>query len=139
MIQGIQIKNLKKHTDSRGYLMEILRNDDEIFSQFGQIYVAENKTGWRDKEWHYHKFQDDFMTCIQGAIELCLFDARKKSKTFNQKQKMKITDKNPRIVKVPSGVYHIYHTTSKKPSLVINIPNKVYNIKSPDEQRVPFK
>ena len=31
MIEGVKIKRLKPNCDERGFLMEILRSDDEIF------------------------------------------------------------------------------------------------------------
>lgn len=36
MINGVKTKNLRVLPDERGWLMEILRRDDEIFQSFGQ-------------------------------------------------------------------------------------------------------
>ena len=35
MIEGVESKQLAKHADERGFLMEILRSDDSIFTKFG--------------------------------------------------------------------------------------------------------
>ena len=40
MIEGIGTKSLKGIPGRRGRLMEILRCDDEIFSNFGQVYMT---------------------------------------------------------------------------------------------------
>ncbi len=40
LIDGVKLKNLRVLCDERGWLMEILRSDDEIFSKFGQVYVT---------------------------------------------------------------------------------------------------
>ncbi|GAF97908.1 unnamed protein product, partial [marine sediment metagenome] len=45
MIEGVEIKQLTKHADERGYLMELLRCDDAIFQKFGQAYVVLNYPG----------------------------------------------------------------------------------------------
>lgn len=45
MIQGVEIKQLEPHVDDRGYLMELLREDDPIFERFGQSYIALNYPG----------------------------------------------------------------------------------------------
>jgi dTDP-4-dehydrorhamnose 3,5-epimerase len=37
MIDGVMTKQLKVVPDERGRLMECLRNDDELFVQFGQF------------------------------------------------------------------------------------------------------
>ncbi|HUV82202.1 MAG TPA: dTDP-4-dehydrorhamnose 3,5-epimerase, partial [archaeon] len=39
-IDGVNIKNLKVVPDERGWLMEILRCDDDIYEQFGQVYMT---------------------------------------------------------------------------------------------------
>ena len=39
MIDGVKTKKLRVIPDERGRLMEILRNDDELFLQFGQVYM----------------------------------------------------------------------------------------------------
>jgi len=40
MIDGVATKRLRLIPDERGYLMEILRDDDKLFTQFGQVYVT---------------------------------------------------------------------------------------------------
>jgi dTDP-4-dehydrorhamnose 3,5-epimerase len=40
LIYGVQIKELRMIPDERGWLMEILRHDDDIFAGFGQAYLT---------------------------------------------------------------------------------------------------
>ena len=40
LIEGVKIKELRTIPDERGYLMEMLRCDDEIFKRFGQVYLT---------------------------------------------------------------------------------------------------
>ena len=56
LIEGVKIKNIKVIPDERGWFMEILRNDDEIFQNFGQIYITTAYPGVV-KGWHCHKKQ----------------------------------------------------------------------------------
>jgi len=53
-IEGLQVTNLRTIPDERGWLMEILRNDDDIFEKFGQVYMTTAYPGVV-KGWHYHK------------------------------------------------------------------------------------
>ena len=39
-IQGITISPLKIISDDRGSVMHMLRNDNQIFEQFGEIYFS---------------------------------------------------------------------------------------------------
>ncbi|MBU1656711.1 MAG: WxcM-like domain-containing protein, partial [Candidatus Omnitrophica bacterium] len=75
MIEGVKIKKLKIIPDERGRLMEILRRDDEIFQNFGQVYMTTAFPGVV-KAWHYHKIQTDSFTCIRGKMRLGLCDGR---------------------------------------------------------------
>ena len=79
-IQGVNIKPLKVAADERGWLMEVLRCDDDVFLQFGQVYVTTAYPGVV-KAWHYHKKQTDNFTCIHGMMKVVLYDARKESPT----------------------------------------------------------
>jgi dTDP-4-dehydrorhamnose 3,5-epimerase len=75
MIEGVKVKNLKVIPDERGRLMEILRCDDDMFVTFGQVYMTTTYPGVV-KAWHYHRKQDDFITCVKGMLKLVLFDDR---------------------------------------------------------------
>jgi len=83
MIEGVKTKNLRVIPDERGWLMEILRCDDDIFQSFGQVYLT---TAYPDvvKAWHYHKKQTDNFTCIKGMMKVALYDDRPGSPTFGQ-------------------------------------------------------
>nr|MBP7529564.1 dTDP-4-dehydrorhamnose 3,5-epimerase family protein [Syntrophorhabdaceae bacterium] len=83
MIDGVAVKTLNVIPDERGRLMEILRNDDDIFTQFGQVYMTTTYPGVV-KAWHYHKKQEDFIACIKGMIKLVLYDDREGSPTRGQ-------------------------------------------------------
>ena len=58
--------------------MEILRNDDDLFEFFGQVYVTIAYPGVV-KAWHMHKKQTDNFTCINGSMKVVLYDGRKQS------------------------------------------------------------
>ncbi|MDA8121893.1 MAG: dTDP-4-dehydrorhamnose 3,5-epimerase family protein, partial [Deltaproteobacteria bacterium] len=80
MIDGVVIKQLKVIPDERGRLMEILRVDDEIFSKFGQVYLATGYPGVV-KAWHYHKVQTDHFCVVKGTMKVVLYDSRDGSPT----------------------------------------------------------
>ena len=54
MIEGVATKPLRVFPDERGRLMEILRDDDELFDRFGQVYMTTVYPGVV-KAWHFHK------------------------------------------------------------------------------------
>ena len=137
MIHGIEIKELKRNADERGYLMEMLREDDAIFDKFGQCYIALNYPGVV-RAWHYHKLQNDLWVCVKGMIKTGLYDARPNSPTNGEVNTIYLGENNNILLKIPVGVYHGYKTIGVEPSLLINIPDKTYDRNQPDEYRVPF-
>ncbi len=137
MIDGVKLKPLKANVDERGYLMELLREDDDIFEKFGQCYVALNYPGVI-RAWHYHKIQTDFFAVIKGAIKLVLYDNRAGSPTNGIVEEYFLGEHNPVLVAVPPEVLHGYKTVGTEPSLLLNFPTEAYNAQTPDEYRLPF-
>jgi len=135
MIDGVAAKTLNVIPDERGRLMEILRNDDDIFTQFGQVYMTTTYPGVV-KAWHYHKKQEDFIVCIKGMIKLVLYDDREGSPTRGQIDEFYVGDHKPRLVRVPRMVYHGWKCISLDEALIINAPTMVYNYREPDEFRI---
>lgn len=135
MIDGLKTKKLKVIPDERGRLMEIMRCDEEIFDKFGQVYIT---TTYPDvvKAWHFHKLQDDYITCVFGMIKVALFDARKDSPTYGEVNEFFIGFYNPLLLKIPSGVYHGWKAVGQEEAIIVNIPTEPYNYKKPDEYRL---
>ena len=100
MIDGVVARKLNLITDDRGWLMEILRRDWDVFKEFGQVYVT---TAYPHvvKAWHMHKKQIDHISCLKGTIKLALYDNRVNSKT--------------RIIKINSTNLNIDFFTLKLP------------------------
>ena len=134
MIEGVKVKKLRLIPDERGRLMEILRNDDSIFQQFGQVYMTTAKPGIV-KAWHYHRLQTDNFTCVFGKIRLALYDAREDSKTFKEVQDFIIDLENPMLIQIPSNVYHGFKCIGEKEAIVINTVTRPYNYERPAEYR----
>lgn len=135
MIDGVKIKKLKAIPDERGKLMEILRCDDDIFKRFGQVYMTTALSGVV-KAWHYHKIQTDSFTCIVGKICLALYDARQNSPTFKEINEFILSPEEPKVIQIPSLVYHGFKGMSQEEAIVINVPTEPYNRVNPDEYRL---
>jgi dTDP-4-dehydrorhamnose 3,5-epimerase len=135
MIKDAMVKQLKFIPDERGRLMEILKCDEEMFSKFGQVYLTTTYSGVV-KAWHFHKKQDDFITCVKGMLKLVLYDDREGSPTKGEVNQFFIGDHNPALVKVPKMIYHGWKCVSTEEALVINVPTEAYTPKEPDEYRI---
>ena len=137
MIHDIRIKPLKVNADDRGYLMEMLRADEDIFIKFGQSYVALNYPGVV-RAWHYHKRQTDYFVAVKGMVKVGLYDGRDGSPTKGQIQEVVLGEQSPALLQIPPGVLHGYKTVGVEPSLLINFPTETYDPAQPDEFRLPW-
>lgn len=135
VIDGVQVKQLRVIPDERGRLMEILRCDDALFSQFGQVYMTTAYPGVV-KGWHYHKVQTDNMAVVRGMMKLVLFDSRDNSPTHGKVNEFFFGEHQPLLIKIPPFVFHGFKAISDYEAIVINIPTMPYNYKEPDEFRV---
>ena len=136
MIEGVHVKQLVRHADERGFLMEMVRSDDEIFSKFGQCYVSMNYPGVI-RAWHYHKKQDDYFVVVKGMCKVGLYDTREDSPTHGEVSTYYLGDNNNIVLHIPIGVAHGYRTVGTEPSLLVNFPTETYDPKDPDEYRIP--
>ena len=135
-IHDVKTKKLRVMPDERGWLMEILRADDnELFTKFGQTYVSATYPGVV-KAWHYHKQQVDHFACIAGMVKLVLIDTREGSPTHGAVNEFFLGTQNPMLVQVPNLVYHGWKCISVEPSLVVNVPTEPYQRDASDEYRL---
>jgi len=135
MIDGVKIKKLRVIPDERGRLMEILRSDDEFFTQFGQVYMTTAYPGVV-KAWHYHKVQSDNMAVIRGMMKIVLYDSRRESKTFGEVNEFFAGEHNPVLIHIRPLVFHGFKCISTEEAVVINVPTEAYRYREPDEYRV---
>lgn len=136
MIAGVKVKKLKVIPDERGRLMEMMRNDDEVFIKFGQTYMTTAYPGVV-KGWHYHKIQTDNFVVVHGMMKVVLYDSRKDSPTYGEINEFFMGVHNPILLQIPPYVFHGFKTISETEAICINTPTEVYNYSSPDEYRVP--
>lgn len=136
MIAGVKTKILKVVPDERGWLMEILRCDDEIFNAFGQVYMTTAYPGVV-KAWHYHKKQTDNFTCIKGMIKVALYDSRAGSETYGEINEFFVGEKNFLLISIPPLVYHGFKAIGDETAYFLSIPTLAYDHKEPDEYRLP--
>jgi dTDP-4-dehydrorhamnose 3,5-epimerase len=135
IIAGVRTKTLRLVPDERGWVLEILRADDDLFTKFGQVYVSATYPGVV-KAWHFHRRQTDNFACVAGMVKLVLIDTREGSATRGAVNEFFMGTQNPSIVQVPPLVYHGWKCISVEPALVVNVPSEPYNRVEPDEYRL---
>ena len=80
LIEGLKIKKLSIIEDDRGSLMHMLRNDDELFTTFGECYFSEVFPE-KIKGWKCHTSQTQNLAVPVGKVKFIIFDNRVNSNT----------------------------------------------------------
>lgn len=131
IIDGVQIKELQRHTDERGFFEEIIRFNDPFFAEgFAQLShsVMHNNV---IKAWHIHKTQVDWWYVTRGTLKVALYDTRENSSTYKTLNELFIGERGDNVViKIPPGVAHGCKVLGDEAELVY-VTSGIYN---PDEE-----
>ena len=119
MIEGVKIIPKQQIIDERGKIMHMMRNDDQNFTQFGEIYFSYSHPN-TVKAWYLHKKMTVNYVCVVGKIKLVLFDDRKNSKTKGVIQEIFLTTENYSLVTVPPGIWNGFKSIENKFSIIAN-------------------
>ena len=124
-----ELKNIEKHTDERGWLVEILR-DDEIQEAIKQIYFSTSKPN-AIRGNHYHKHKVEWFSVVKGKAKLVLEDNESK-----EREELMLSDDTPAIVKIPPNISHAIQNIGDDEMYLIVIVNEVFN---PDKADTFYK
>ncbi len=105
-INGVELVELKVNEDDRGYLYEIIHVNDKFLSQFGQVYLVGDPSRNTIRAFHKHQELFDYFCIVHGSAKFVLKDDRKDSATFQSMDTFILSDRNPRLLVVPPGIYH---------------------------------
>lgn len=124
-IEGVVVKRLKENTDSRGFLAELYRQDeDEIRPRMA--YISYTRRG-QGRGPHEHRRQTDFFAFAgPGDFVLHLWDNRKASPTFRAHMRLRLGESRRCTVLVPPGVVHGYTAVSEPGSWSVNLPDALF-------------
>lgn len=137
MIEGVKLKKLVRHSDDRGFFMEILRDDDDLLKRFGQASLSKTYPGVI-KAFHYHQRQDDLWFFPVGNAQVVLHDLRKNTSTKGRTDVFYLGEDNPGLLLIPKGVAHGYRVLGQEPAVIVYFTTESYHSEDPDELRVPW-
>lgn len=136
-INGVKFKKLTRHHDERGFFEEIVRDDENIVSNFGQLSASKTNPGVI-KAFHYHEKQDDIWFFPSGNARVVLHDLREDSETNGITETFLMGEDNPSSLMIPAGVAHGYQVLGEEPVVITYLTTKSYDPKNPDEKRLEF-
>ena len=119
MIEGVKINQLNIIPDERGMILKMLRNDDPVFKEFGEIYFSVIYPGVV-KGWHIHKKMTLNYAVVSGLIKLVLYDGRDGSPTKGEIQEIFLGRENYKLVTIPPMVWNGFKGIGTGSAIVAN-------------------
>jgi len=138
MLPGVQVHEIRKNIDERGFFAEIVRNDWKDFLGDDRIAQANLSLSYPGmiRAWHRHKGgQVDYMIVVRGAMKICAYDDKEASPTKGQLDEIIASEEKLQLVRVPGHYWHGTMTLGVQPSLTVYFVSRLYDTKEPDEER----
>ena len=138
LTDGVIIRRLITHTDSRGTVTELFdqrwgeQKDPLVF-----CYTFTIRPGVV-KGWNLHRRHQDRYALLQGEMELVLFDPRPASPTCGEVCRIVLSEHDRCLVNVPIEVWHADHNIGTRDAVVVNFPTITYDHAAPDKWRLPL-
>ena len=126
MIDGVIITKRKIIKDERGQVMHMLRNDDKMFKNFGEIYFSTINYK-KIKAWHLHKEATLNYVCLKGKVKLVLFDDREESSTKSNFEEIILSPEKYFLITIPPNVWNGFKGIGEGESIIANCLDLPHN------------
>lgn len=137
-LDGIQIFDLDRIPDERGFFLEAARKDWSDF--FGKEWISQANISFSYpgviRAWHRHaRGQIDYFMVLKGSMKIVAYDGDTKSNTYSKLVEIVASERRAQVVKIPGHYWHGTKTLGEKPSLTLYFVNNLYEYENPDEER----
>jgi len=133
MLDGIQVKAIKRFPDERGYFCEVMRTDWKDL--FGKDTIAQVNHSFTYpgiiRAWHRHlRGQVDYFLVLKGTVKICAFD----DKTAELDEFVS-AGTDLQLVRMPGHYWHGFKAVGNEPALLVYFTTNLYDPSDPDEER----
>lgn len=104
---NVKLHKLKTHSDDRGELTEIFRQEwfSDNYCQVNYVYSAKNVL----RGVHVHHRHSDFIVTLSGEMQIAIKDLREGSSTFMQTDLFILKTPQSGVLEIPPGVLHGFY------------------------------
>jgi dTDP-4-dehydrorhamnose 3,5-epimerase len=138
MIDGVEVRDLQVNADERGHLVELFREDWELYDpEPAMSYYSMSYPGVV-RAWHRHRRgQIDHFACPKGRLKVGIYDDREESPTQGELNTFVIGEHNQQVVRIPGSCWHGFKVIGHDSAFLLNFPTNLYDYDDPDEERLP--
>lgn len=142
-IAGVEIVNLNQFSTEDGYFLELSRITNGKLKSVANFKMAQISYSLVEpkaiKAWHIHYKQNDlWFVPPHDRLLVGLIDTRKDSPTVGTVVRLTLGCHKSSLLKIPKGIAHGCANNSSKPVSLIYITDSEFNLKNPDEHRLPW-
>jgi len=131
-IAGVRFRPTRPVPHEDGYLTEVARAGwDVLDAPIVQVHVTTTFPG-RVRAWGLHRSITDRLFVVSGLVKIAVFDGREDSATRGCLNEFVVGEKNPGLLVIPPSLYHGWKNIGTMDSIIINMPDKMYDYESPD-------
>jgi|TARA_Y100000389_G_C17451070_1_gene514847 dTDP-4-dehydrorhamnose 3,5-epimerase len=134
-IDGVKIIKKNVITDDRGKILHMIKNDDDHFQKFGEIYFSYVNPS-QIKAWHIHKEMTLNYVAAFGKIKLVLYDDRMASSTNGIVQEIILSNDNHFLVSIPPMIWNGFCSADNNLAVLANCSDIPHDKEEID--RLPF-
>ena len=135
-IHDVIITDLKIIRDERGAVLHMLRSDDPVFHEFGEIYFSKILPGVI-KGWKLHKKMTLNLAVPVGKLKLVLYDDRAGSKPKGVIEEIILSEENYKLVTVPPLIWSGFTAIGSEAAFLANCASMPHD-QSEAEKLDPF-
>lgn len=134
MIEGVKQNKVQSFIDDRGFLSQILPEGEKSF-EIKRIYATGNFSKGTVRGFHKHSQEKKAFFVPIGAAKFVAVDDRDNSSTFKEINTFILSQLNPSVLVIPTGVYTGWMSLDDK-TVVLGISDRPFDENNPDDQRL---
>ena len=131
----MKLNTIPKHSDQRGFLIEFIREDENLLNFKGQIYASTISPG-DIRGNHYHNSKNEIFCVMKGKLKVLVQDIE--SKNIREFILDGSKDNLERIL-VPSGYAHSFENISDEEVVLLAYGDQVHDHDDPDQHTFIIK
>ncbi len=126
-MKGIQVQDLDKKSDERGWLFEVLgKHHLAQTKEFGQLHVSVAHPG-KVRGNHYHKRKTEWFSVPTGSGLLLLKDL-----ATGEEQEILMGENALKTVKITPGIVHAIKNNGEREMVLIVYTDETFDPQDPD-------
>lgn len=138
VIDGVVTRVPVVHLDHRGSLFEVQNADPALWAEPVVHSYQSSVFPGQLKGWSRHEVKTDRYALVAGELLVLLHDGRPGSATEGLTQRVVLSPRGARLVRIPAGVWHLLVCLGLDEAHVMNFPTEPYHHEAPDRVLLPW-